>query len=263
MEKHATPSSSPSPAGIISQQLFDQYASSWVAASNDPAGTVLAQSFQVGVGSSSSVLAGLSFPALQIARLVSTVGAVHIKARFLISQDAEQKQPPHFTLALFATDALDTRISSYYVADEYWTPTVSRSEMQQEAAAARRARSMVTAHSRKEVPGVLANLWLKGWQSLTTTSEITPALFASSYGALRGYTYEVDEFVHVLRALTQLKNESVQLVFDLHEYYRPLPPQGDVLVRTFGLLLCVKNTKEENGEDGTFVNMSSPCPPTC
>lgn len=230
-----------------------------MAATNDPAGTVLAQSFQVGAGSSSSVLAGLSFPALQIARLVSTVGAVRIKARFLINQDAEQKQLPHFTLALFATDALDTRLSSYYVADEYWTPTASRPEVQPEA----QLRVAVTAHSRKEVPGVLATLWLKGWQGLKTTREITPALFASSYGPLRGYTYEVDEFVHLLRALTQLKNESVQLVFDLHEYYRPLPPQGDVLVRTFGLLLNVKNAKNEGGAEGTFVNMSAPCPPSC
>ena len=103
------------PAGIISPLEHDQYAAHWLVAANAPAGAVLAQNF---VLNKKDVLASLTFPALQIARLVSTVGAATSKARFLIMYDARAQ--PQFTLALFATDALDRRVSSYYhLADTY------------------------------------------------------------------------------------------------------------------------------------------------
>ena len=79
MKTSSTPLPNPVPPGIITQRQFDEYAANWVAASSDPKGAELAQSFRM--GKNQPLLASLSLPVLQIARLVSTVGAAHIKDR--------------------------------------------------------------------------------------------------------------------------------------------------------------------------------------
>ena len=269
MKTPPTPTPSPNPSGIIGQREYDQYVANWVAAASDPTGTELAQSFRLGKNHP-QLLSQVSFPALQIARLVSTVGAVSIKARFLIIHD-DHKQP-HFTVALFATDSLDARLSSYYLAHEYWKqpaqPYAAAAADAAEASAAASARPQpvpAVAPARTEVPSVLASFWLNRWGALT---QVAPALFATTYGPLRGYTYGVDEFVFPLRQLGNsnweaLKHENLLLEFDLHEYYRT-EPQGEVLVHTFGMLLRLASIKLSAGTGGGGgVNMGGPCPPTC
>ena len=257
MKTPSTPPPAPIPADIITQRQYDEYAANWVAASSDPAGTVLAQSFQG--GKKQAPLASLRFPARQIARLVSTVGATHIKARFLIKFD-DKTQLPHFTVALFATDALNARISSYYLADDYWLPKRKPTAAPKTTAAAARLQPAVRALTRTDVPDVLAQLWLAAWGAITV---VTPPLFATTHGPLRGYTFEVAEFITPLRPvpLENLDAESLLLEFGLHEYYRS-EPQGEVLVQTFGLLLKLESNKMQGG-DGTYVNMGNPCPPVC
>ena len=253
-----TPSTSlpnPVPPGIITQRQFDEYAANWVAASSDPEGTELAQSFRV--GKNQQLLASLSLPVLQIARLVSTVGAAHIKARFLIIRD-EKTQQPHFSLVLFATDALDARISSYYLAEQYWLPATRSKAAPNNSAPAASLRPVIMGATRTEVPDVLARHWLRLWAELT---QVTPALFATSYGPLRGYTFEVAEFMTPLRQLSDFGHEKLVLEFDLHEYYRT-EPQGEVLVHTFGLVLRLESLRVQ-GVSGPFINMGQPCPPHC
>lgn len=261
MKIPTTPTPLPGPAtpvGIITQRQYDEYAANWVAASGDEVGTVLAQSFQV--GKKQSLLASVRFPARQIARLVSTVGAAHIKARFLMKVD-EKTQLPHFTVALFATDALNARISSYYIADEYWLLLEKALAAPNAAVAPAQSQpNTVRVLTRTDVPDVLSQLWVRAWSATTVA---TPPLFATTYGPLRGYTFDVDEFANVLRPV-QLKNintEYLLLEFALHEYYRA-EPQGDVLIQTFGLLLLLQSHKIRGG-DGAYVNMAKPCPPTC
>ena len=258
MKTPPTPTPSSTPAGIITPRQFDEYAANWVAASSDPASTVLAQSFLL--GKNQSLLSALRFPARQIARLVSTVGAAHIKARFLIKVD-DKTQLPHFTLALFATDALDARLSSYYLADDYWPPKHQPTAApENRIAEARPQPAAVRAVTRTDVPDVLSQLWITAWNACTGA---TPPLFASAYGPLRGYTFEVAEFTTLLRPvpLKYLDDESLLLEFGLHEYYRS-EPQGEVLVQTFGLLLKLESNKLQGGGD-PYVNMGQPCPPYC
>ena len=251
------PTPSPTPADIITQRQYAEYAANWVAASNDPAGTVLAQSFRL--GKNQSLLASLRFPARQIARLVSTVGAAHIKARFLIKVDTKT-QEPHFTVALFATDSLDARLSSYYLADEYWLPKRKLTAAPENTVAEARPQPTVRALTRTDVPDVLSQLWINAWDAITVA---TPPLFATTYGPLRGYTFEVAEFITPLRPvpLKYLNDEYLLLEFGLHEYYRS-EPQGEVLVQTFGLLLKLESNKLQGGGD-PYVNMGQPCPPYC
>lgn len=62
MKTPSTPLPNPVPSGIITQRQFDEYAANWVAASSDPEGTELAQSFRV--GKNQQLLTSLSLPAL-------------------------------------------------------------------------------------------------------------------------------------------------------------------------------------------------------
>lgn len=240
------------PAGIISPLEYDQYAANWLVAANDPVGTVLAQSF---VLNKKDVLASLTFPSLQIARLVSTVGAMTIKARFLIMYDARAQ--PHFTLALFATDALDRRVSSYYLADAYWLPKQPRPASSPAAKPLPVRQSRIRALARYDMPNVLTDRWLAAWGKVT---RVSPAFFATSYGPLRGYSYGVEEFVALLRDVELQGDENIILEFDLHDYYQS-EPRGEVLVHTFGLLLWTAAGKMDDGTEG--VNMGTPCPPVC
>ncbi|MET4076219.1 hypothetical protein [Hymenobacter sp. UYCo722] len=238
--------------GIINPNDYDQAAAYWLVAASDPAGTVLAQSF---VLNKKDVLASLNFQALQIARLVSTVGAATIKARFLIMYD--ERAQPHFTLALFATDALDKRVSSYYLADRYWLPKQQRMARSLASKPMPVRQSRVRALARYDMPNVLTDRWVTAWSKVTRAST---ALFATSYGPLRGYSYGVEEFISLLRDVGSLDDENIILEFDLHDYYQS-QPQGDVLVHTFGLLLWTEAGKMEGGDEG--VNMGNPCPPLC
>jgi len=101
---------------------------------------------------------------------------------------------------------------------------------------------------------------MAAWAAITVA---TPPLFATTYGPLRGYTYEVNEFIIPLRPVPfkYLDDESLLLEFGLHEYYRS-EPQGEALVQTFGLLLKLESNKMQVGDDPS-VNMGSPCPPVC
>ena len=248
-----------SPDGIISPSEYDQAAATWLAAVSDPAGTSLAQSFVW----NKRVIGSLSFTATQIARLVSTVGATIIKARFLIMND--KKGLPHFTLALFATDTLDKRVSSYYVAEPYWLLQTPRRDETLASKAAPTRFGRIRAVARYDVPNVLAAFW----QQWAAVKVVVPEMFASNYGPLRGYSYGIEEFVGLLRELGSLDDEKIVLEFDLHEYYRSMP-QGDQLVHTFGMLLWTEKGKmlhdanskgNTGGDDPEGVNLGSPCPP--
>lgn len=181
---------------------------------------MLAQSFNLSAG----LLSALSFSAWQIARLVSTVGASTIKARFLLLHDAQAR--PHFSVAPFATDALDTRVSSYYLAQPYLLPQSVANAAGGDAQAAGRRSSPVRALARYDVPDVLTQQWLKNWGRVR---RVTPELFATSHGPLRGYSYGVEEFAGLLRGFSSLDGNKILLEFDLHEYFRT-EPQGDMRV---------------------------------
>ena len=246
------PGPSANPAGIISPAEYEQYAANWLVAARDPAGAVLAQSFML---NKKDVLVSLNFTALQIARLVSTVGAATIKARFLIMYD--DKAQPHFTIALFASDAQDKRVSSYYLADKYWLPKLPHVASSLMAKPGPPRQERVRAFARYDMPDVLTTRWLTAWGGVT---RVATEFFATSYGPLRGYSYGVEEFVSLLRDVSSLDGENILLEFDLHDYYQSAP-EGEVLTHTFGLLLWTESGKMEGGAEG--VNMGNPCPPVC
>lgn len=215
-----------SPSGIISQDIFNEYAATWLSVvAND---AELNQSFQV----SGSKLLSVSFTMEQIQQLVSVVGAHYIMAKFLVTASGSQ-----FSLALYAADAERQRLSSYYIAGDT---------------------TVVPSLPGEEVPDVLANQWLENWSN---ASPVTREMFASSLeGApLQGYTFDINDFLALFYDVTDIKGQTLLVHFGLHEYYRTVSGE-DKLTQTFGLVLRVKD-----GDTSTdpFYDMSAPCPPLC
>jgi hypothetical protein len=238
-------------SGLISQQLFDQYSANWVEVINQPNAKVLQDSFlQEG-----AIITGVGFSTTQIARLVATVGAVHIKARFLIQQSQPGIQP-QFALAFFATDSLDARVSSYYVSEKVYTDKT--------AFVAPSQPHQLTIH-KKQLHHVLAERWRQQWADLT---QVLPEYFATHYGPLRGYTFELNEFIALFLLLETLGDEMLEAHFVLHDYYQPDPStSGDQLANTFALALQLRRTDSKDqylrqGDD-PIMDTAMPCPPTC
>ncbi len=222
--------------GIITQEQFDEYTKKWLEVVENPDSTELQQSFLTPDGK--HLIKSVSFPIKQIALLVSTVGVAYIKARFLIKPDEKADGKLHFSLALFATDFEDKRLSSYYVAEDYHTDTLAPNPPD--------APAPTNVHE-KEVANVLAQQWLRLWAD---TSQVVPQLFDIGYGYLRGYNFEASEFMASFFQLNRLGDEKIQLYFGLHEYYRPASDGRDTLVQTVGALLKLAATPAPAAPEG-------------
>lgn len=101
---------------IISQAEFDTYSNDWVNVVTNNQADDLARCFRAKKDIHKQNINFVYFSALQIAQLVSTVGAQHVKVRFLIIREADNY--PRFALALFASDDLNGRLSAYYVSQQ-------------------------------------------------------------------------------------------------------------------------------------------------
>lgn len=239
--------------GILPQRLFDQYSANWLEVISQPNVVALQNSFMQG----NALLTGVGFSITQIAQLVAAIGAVHIKARFILQPPAPGTQP-QFSLALFATDSLDARVSSYYVPETVYTDTDAFTRPSKP--------SQVTIH-KNQVHYVLAERWRQSWANLP---QVEPKFFDSHYGPLRGYTFGINEFSSIFQLLEMLGDEMLKVSFVLHDYYQPDPSTGgDQLVKTFALALCLKRTDATQCDGGfqagddPIMNNGMPCPPNC
>lgn len=223
--------------GILSPELFNQYADQWLSAVSNPDSPVLAPSF---LASGAERLLFVSFPIQQIISLVSAVGVRAIKARFLLVPGPDGQ--PHFSVALFATDAegVGERLSAYYVANEYWTASTPSPELGE------------------QVPSSLAAIWMANWKGV---KKITSELFATSYGPLQGYNFDIKDFVSLLFEAQPLTAQEFRIGLSLHEYYAA---NGDdnTPTQTFGLVTYLYNAGQTTAPvASTFYDMSGPCPP--
>lgn len=223
---------------LISQDQYNQYTANWLSVLSG-SGPALAQAFSA---PGTERLQSLAFPIERIKWLVSAVGVQQIKARFLLVPDAHQQL--HFTLALFATDAAGERLSAYYLPEAYWETTAS------------------TATLGDPIPSSLAATWLANWKAV---QEITPALFATSWGPLEGYNFNVSDFVSALFSAQSLQSAKAYLGLGLHEFHAP-NANAEALTRKFGLVLQLAGPGqaklEPRNEDlPEFFDMATPCPP--
>lgn len=224
-------------SSIISASQFQEYTTRWAQLLENP-GTELAQAFQDGQG----LLKSVNFPILAIAQLVSAVGARRIKARFML-QSSDANGAPFFAVALYATDDEGLRLSSYYVS------TAPDGE------------ALDLGLPNEEVADSLAQYWIAKWAAV---SAVTPELFTVPYGegALRGYTFELMDFLKPFKQLKSIDDQKMCVHFGLHEYYSPnLLTDSDKLTQTFGLILQI--TPGTGGVANRLYDVSMPCPKTC
>jgi hypothetical protein len=236
------------PAGIIFQADFDIYTNDWIDIVTNNKETELANCFRQKSGAAQNINY-VSFSALQIAQLVSTVGAQNIKARFLVVREApDKKYPngyPHFALALFATDNLNGRLSAYYISNQYW-PTKEASEPENTNNDPSSAPSLVQeGFTPSQLPDALATYWQQNWSPAGDDPIATQDMFDNAYGYLHGYTFELNDFVQPLTSLPVpvktpilpvLETHYIRINFGLHQYY-PATPNVQELNSTFGLMV--------------------------
>ena len=267
--------------GILDQDLFNQYSARWIEVINRRDPEELKDIFK----EDDVQLTGLGFSTTQIARLVGTIGAAHIKARFIVQPNTPGTSA-QFSIALFATDSLNARVSSYYVPEKLYTDTLAFTPP--------KSPGQLTVH-KNQLHHVLAERWRKNWTDLvvpqsegdepgnqpgTDLLTIKPEYFDTHYGPMRGYTYEINEFVALFLLLDSLKSIWLKIYFVLHDFYQPDPlTSGDQLAETFALALQVKrpiippineddDVEDDNAEnddpmDDPILDMGVPCPPSC
>jgi hypothetical protein len=236
---------SPPIVQILDQHQFDKYATAWsryVSQHKD-----LSALFQQPGGGQMQAVR-FSFKALEY--LLSTVGLQRIKVRFILKED--ECEGKLFSLVLYATDAMDGRISAYYMAQHMPAPTAPKlgaaPAQQQEP----KEGEEVEAYEQvdyldtdeqgnnlgNQIPNQLVHTWLDNWKS---SSVQTADMFSSSYGPLTGYTFGIDDFLNSFFYTTTDTTKELLLLFGLHQHY-PAYPDCYTLKQTFGLVLRIRQT---------------------
>ena len=266
-------------SGILDQDLFNQYSARWIEVINRRDPEELREIFK----EDDVQLTGLGFSITQITRLVGTIGAAHIKARFIVQPNTPGTSA-QFSIALFATDSLNARVSSYYVPEKLYTDKLAFTPP--------KSPGLLTVH-KNQLHHVLAERWRQNWIALavpqpeggepqgqpgTDLLTIKPEYFDTHYGPMRGYTYEINEFVALFLLLDKLDSIWLKIHFVLHDFYQPDPlTSGDQLAETFALALQVKrppsppsnedygagDNPQDDPKDDPILDMGAPCPPQC
>jgi hypothetical protein len=244
------------PDGIIFQTEFDTYTNDWVDIVTNNKETELTDCFRKRPAKlaipipTAQNLNYVSFSALQIAQLVSTVGAKDIRARFLVVRDAPDKEYPdgypHFALALFATDDLNGRLSAYYLCEKYWSKKNDSQPEEPNNDSPGAAPSSQDEFTPNPLPDALATYWQQNWSPRGEDPKAEQYMFNNVYGYLRGYTFKLGDFLGPLTSLPVpkfgepiehlLKHHRIHINFGLHTYY-PATPNVTETDSTFGLLV--------------------------
>ena len=192
----------------------------------------------------------VTFPVDQMATLVSTPGGRQIEARFLVLEGDDPAG--RFTMALYATDINNKRVSAYYrsypgsatlaapvVTDSAATPTGGQTSSGDGAWAV-------------QVPHVIVEDWVYYWSNTTLNFD----MFSTSYGPLQGYTFKFGDFVEPMFYNQGEEGWNLGIDLGLHDYYGP---EGTGPSYNFGLSLRFYGPN--GASDKSFYDMSTPCPP--
>ncbi len=229
---------------LLDQHQFDKYAAAWsrhVSRHQD-----LTSVFQQPDGSPLRALS-FSFEALQ--HLLSTVGARRVKAQFLLKRDGQSGEKL-FTLALYATDASDGRISAYYLA-QYLPLPAPAPVVDETVETAVRVADDQADDLGTQIPNELVHTWLDNWKK---AAPITAAMFGSNYGPLTGYTFDIDDFLNSFFYANKFKSKELLVLFGLHQHY-PAFPDCYSLQQTFGLVLRIHQLA--TGAPATSIDLAA------
>ncbi|PKK37280.1 hypothetical protein BWI96_08015 [Siphonobacter sp. SORGH_AS_0500] len=220
----------------ITEQVFKTWTSDWKALEFETA------TFPF-FANEYSIQTGVVLNQKTLEYLLSTPGTSTIKIRFGFSKEEEN----FFQVILWGTDELEQRITPYYHAKEAIfekRPDQSNGGL---------------------VPAELQKQWRFYWLTKANDDLISVQNFLVTHGFLKGYNYELEEFMEAL--LIDRKATDVRINFGLHEHLSPTYQEGDPAVYTFGLLLRaetgLQKLKDDSDDDDGYFDLSRPCPPTC
>ena len=116
----------------------------------------------------------------------------------------------------------------------------------------------------------LASYWQQNWSPAGEDPVATQAMFNSTYGYLRGYTFALDYFLkplaHIPAGSSLQQAAPIRINFGLHTYY-PATVGAAELRRTFGLMVnyaCPPKPGSGDVDDTeVFYDLANSCSPQC
>ncbi len=127
-----------------------------------------------------------------------------------------------------------------------------------------RALAKPKAEHAAQVPHDLVKTWLG---NRAVAGHATPTMFATACsatdGPLRGYNFDLADFMVPLFNARPFDQQKFRLNFGLHDYYGPNAVSEGALTQTFGLALRVYDptSADAMGSDSPFFDMGQPAPP--
>lgn len=222
---------------IITQVEFDKYTAAWARfldrAARHPERLQALFTCPGSDGLPSSYQANVTFDvATTITQLVSTVGIAGVMASFVLLPKKDCDGLPRFRVVLSAVDALGGRISAYFLGAATWyAPPKSYGESQGDT------HSHLRAATAGPVPYNLIRGWVLDWAAAALTQQLDPAMFATHYGPLSGYRFELSDFLNPLFTAGTFGSKLLQVNLGLKSYYPAYPDNPPRLAQTVGLVV--------------------------
>lgn len=182
--------------------------------------------------------------ATTITSLLSTVGIAGVSLRFVLHHPHHHHEPagghkhPRFGIVLYATDALNGRISTYYLNDPEPTPAAAPTEDKTFEGNGPDAEtgtySAVETGAAGQIPFNLVKKWIDNWKN---APQLSAAMFQTYYGPLQGYDFKLSDFIDPLFQAKTFAQNTLRVIFDLKTYYPAYPERQAQPTQTFGLVL--------------------------
>jgi hypothetical protein len=244
---------------VLTQVEFDTAAAAWATFIQTASLSEVQALFQAGNSknrlyqtSASFDLTGTATDPSYLAALLSTPGIAQVMVRFVLLPPAElgaaTPAAPRFRLVLYAADLRGGRLSAYYQSDATW----------QEIKPAQ------LTEFQGLVPYNLIKGWLNAWAAAATAQQLRSTLFATSYGPLQGYNFDLGDFLDPLFAAKSFTGQRLFLRFGLKTYYPAYPEGLAAPAQAFGLVVRLYSPSEEtDGEElsGPSYDVAKPYPP--
>ncbi|RZK23638.1 MAG: hypothetical protein EOO56_04400 [Hymenobacter sp.] len=227
----------------LTQSEFDAVASAWAAFLNRASPAEVQALFHSGSPESRLYQTSVRFDlTTTITELLSTVGIGRVLVRFVLLPPAGPGEPvpapPRFRLVLYAADQLGGRISAYYQSDAAWQEIKPKDPADYQGL----------------VPYNLIKNWLNAWVTVATKRQLNAAMFATKYGPLQGYDFELSDFMDSLFPTKSFDNQHLYIRFGLKTYYPAYPEKLKEPVQTFGLVVRLyspQGSEDMEGSDDT------------
>lgn len=215
------------------------------------ANTNLYSAFDVSV-SGGSYFGGYKVGFNDYVGIVSHVGVQQWLVRFGYSNDGLSQ--PGFCIILSGIDALGVSITPHYrLIDPFNDITWQYNTM---------------------VPNTMANQWENSWKNLNNINvHNIPQSYCqmpSPYGSLRGYNFDVSDFLNLLDENPHENTADLEIYFTMvdHAEEAETPIEQPNLPGKLGIMVALGQPMgNQNGNISTlissFYDISAPCPPTC